>query len=149
MPSFGILRTAMFRFERKRVLHCFLYRGTSIAHSVSACIAGRQLHNQPLPASRDGNCITSHSLHRGTGSTIAHPPHKKGEAPEGSSPLHNPSPIHLITVRSTLRFPHRSLPSDSFRACRIRSVWLPVFLHSSADTASTVLHRKSDHNHDR
>ena len=30
MPSFGILCAAMFRFERERVLHCYLYRGTVV-----------------------------------------------------------------------------------------------------------------------
>ena len=34
MPSFGILCAAMFRFERERVLHCSLYRGTVATYPV-------------------------------------------------------------------------------------------------------------------
>ena len=137
MPSSGILCTAMFRFERERVLHCCLYRGTAIAYPVTAYIEEQQSHTQPLPASRDRNSNRT-------------PLHVKREKhPKVLLPLHNPSSIHFITVRSTVRFPHRWLPSDSFRACRIRSVLQPVFPHSSADTASMVLHHKSDHNHDR
>ena len=35
MSSFGILCAAMFRFERERVLHCCLYRGTAVALQVT------------------------------------------------------------------------------------------------------------------
>ncbi|MBS6466947.1 MAG: hypothetical protein KH381_09495 [Clostridium sp.] len=58
MPSFGILRTAMFRFERERVLHCYLYRGTENEQPscTATCIAGRRMNSHPalLLVSRDG-----------------------------------------------------------------------------------------------
>ena len=64
MPSFGILCAAMFRFERERVLHCCLYRGTVVALPVTrilrhdGSIPGRQSHTQSL-ASRNGNRKTT------------------------------------------------------------------------------------------
>ena len=52
MPFCGILCTAMFRFERERVLHCCLYRG-------------RQAHIPPFPSIGDGKCIYRGCLYRG------------------------------------------------------------------------------------
>ena len=46
MPFCGILCTAMFRFERERVLHCCLYRG-------------RQAHIPPFPSIGDGERISN------------------------------------------------------------------------------------------
>ena len=57
MPSFGILCAAMFRFERERVLHCSLYRGTMATYPVSPCTAGRRLHPRSLPTAGDGSRI--------------------------------------------------------------------------------------------
>ena len=54
MPSFGILRTAMFRFERERILHCCLYCGTVVAYPVSACSAVRWLHSGSRILCNDG-----------------------------------------------------------------------------------------------
>ena len=54
------------------------------ASCTAACIAGRQLHTQSLPTSRNGSRAPSHFLYRGTAII---PPRKKGEAPEGPSPL--------------------------------------------------------------
>ena len=72
MPSFGILCAAMFRFERERVLHCCLHRGTVVALPVTRflrhntyCIAGRQSHTQSL-ASRNGNRVPA-IVHTKTG----------------------------------------------------------------------------------
>ena len=71
MPSFGILCAAMFRFERERVLHCCLYRGTVVALQETILrhdgfrIAGRQPHTQSL-ASRNGNRETT-IVHTKTG----------------------------------------------------------------------------------
>ena len=56
MPSFGILCTAMFRFERERVLHCYLYRG-------------RQEHIPPFPSIGDGEHISNQRFLRYDGST--------------------------------------------------------------------------------
>ena len=56
MPSCGILRTAMFRFERERVLHCYLYRG-------------RQVHIPPIPSIGDGERISNQRFLRYDGST--------------------------------------------------------------------------------
>ena len=56
MPSCGILRTVMFRFERERVLHCCLYRG-------------RQEHIPPFPCIGDGDRISNQRFLRYDGST--------------------------------------------------------------------------------
>ena len=56
MPSCGILRTAMFRFERERVLHCCLYRG-------------RRVHIPPIPSIGDGERISNQRFLRYDGST--------------------------------------------------------------------------------
>ena len=56
MPSCGILRTAMFRFERERILPCCLYRG-------------RQEHIPPFPSIGDGDRISNQRFLRYDGST--------------------------------------------------------------------------------
>ena len=56
MPFCGILCTAMFRFERERVLHCCLYRG-------------RQVHIPPIPSIGDGERISNQRFLRYDGST--------------------------------------------------------------------------------
>ena len=51
---------------RCRPLASYVPLCSDLSENVSctaACIAGRQLHNQPLPVLRDSNCITSHFLH--------------------------------------------------------------------------------------
>ena len=74
MPSFGILCAAMFRFERERVLHCPLYRGTAATYPVyfgdgnhiSGLCLQREMavaytFSSPIPSAFFASVIISHT----------------------------------------------------------------------------------------